>query len=77
MAFIEIKTLIEKDKFQTISINTGFIYKIFKDNKNLNYSIIAYDYDLETTDIVAEQYTDLIKRIKEAEDIPDANPSDI
>lgn len=76
MAFIEIKILLDKNKEDSITINTGFIYKIFRDTKNLTHSIIAYDYDYENTDTVIEDYESLVKRIQDAEDgVEDEDPS--
>ena len=75
MAFIDIQIMLDKKK-ETITINTGFIYKIFRDKKNLTHSIVAYDYDYENTDTVLEDYDSLVKRVRDAEDgVEDEDPS--
>lgn len=78
MPFISIVIIDGKNKIQSITVNTGYIFKIFRDINNPDYSIIAYDLDLECTDTVAEKYYDLVKRIGEAEEGEiNANPSSV
>lgn len=68
MAFIEIKVPIDKKRIETITINTGYIFKVYRSKENLGHSLIAYDYLLEVIDEVSEPYTELVKRIIEAEE---------